>query len=53
MNEEEIRSFSYYQILTYIAYLDLRRKLENWLIWKFVFILCNTVKVSQDDQIRM
>ena len=31
----------------------LSRNLENWLILKFVFIHGKTVKVSQDDQIRM
>ena len=53
MNGTELRSFSHLQILTCIAYSDLRRNLENWLILKFVFIHCKTVKVSQDDQIRM
>ena len=52
-NEKELRSFSQYQILTLIAYLDLSRNLENWVILKFVFIHCKTVKVSQDDQIQM
>ena len=53
MNGSEFRSFSNYQILTYITYLDRSRNLENRLILKFVFIHCKTVKVSQDDQIRI
>ena len=53
MNGTELRSFSHFQILTWIAYSDLSRKLENWLILMFVFIPCETVKVSQDDQIRI
>ena len=53
MNGKELRSFSHCQILTKIVYSDLRRKLENWLILKFVFIHCKTVKVSQDDQAPM
>ena len=51
MNGTELRSFSYFQILTWIAYSDLSRNLENWLILMFDFIPCETVKVSQDDQI--
>ena len=53
MNGRELRSFSHYQILTYIVYPDLSRKLENWLILKVVFIHCTIVKLCQDDQIRM
>ena len=53
MNGKELRSFSHFQILTKMAYPDLSRNLENGLILKFVFIHCQTVKVSQDDQIRM
>ena len=53
MNGTELRSFSYFQILTWIAYLDLSRNLENWLILMFAFIPCETVKVSEDDQIRI
>ena len=49
----ELRSFSNFQILTKIAYPDLSRKLENWLFFEFFFIHCKTVKVSQNDQIRM
>ena len=49
----ELRSFSHFQILTKIAYPDLSRKLENWLFLEFFFIHCKTVKVSQNDQIRM
>ena len=42
-----------------LSYFDLDlitglyQKSSNWLILKFVFILCKTVKVSQDDQIGM
>ena len=53
MNGTELRSFSHFQILTSIVYSDLRRNLENWLILMFAFIPCETVKVSQDDQIRI
>ena len=53
MNGKELRSFSKFQILTKSGYSDLSRNLENWLIYKFVFIHCKTVKVSQDDQIPM
>ena len=53
MNGTELGSFSDFQILTWITYLDLSRNLENWLILKFVFIHCKTVEVSQDDQSRM
>ena len=53
INGTELRSFSHFQILTWIAYSDLSRKLENWLFLEFFFINCKTVKVSQNDQIRM
>ena len=53
MNGTELRSFSYFQILTWIAYSDLSRNLENWLILMFAFIPCETAKVSEDDQIRI
>ena len=53
MNGAELRSFSHFQILTWIAYLDLSRNLDSWLILKLVFIYCKTVKISQDDKIRM
>ena len=53
MNGTELRSFSHFQILTKIAYPDLSRKLENWLFLEFFFIHCKSVKVSQNDQIRM
>ena len=53
MNGKELRSFGNYHILTYITYPDLSRKLENSLILEFFFIHCKTVKVSQNDQIRM
>ena len=51
MNGTELRSFTNFQICTKIAYLS--RKLENGLILEFFFIHCKTVKVSQNDQIRM
>ena len=53
MNGTELRSFGHFQILTKIAYPDLRRKLENWLFLEFFFIHWKTVKVSQNDQIQM
>ena len=53
MNGTELRSFSHFQILTWIEYSDLSRNLENWLILMFAFIPCETVKVSEDDQIRI
>ena len=53
MNGTELRSFSHFQILTWIAYSDLSRNLENWLILMFAFIQCQTVKVSEDDHIRI
>ena len=53
MNGTELRSFSHFQILTWIGYSDLSRNLENWIILMFAFIPCETVKVSQDDQIRI
>ena len=53
MNGTELRSFSHFQILTWIAYSDPSRNLENWLILMFAFIPCETVKVSQDYQIRI
>ena len=53
MNGTELRSFSYCQIFTNIAYPDLSRNFENWRISKFVFIYCKAVKVSQNDQIQM
>ena len=53
MNGTELRSFSHYQILSKIVYPDLSRKLENGLVLEFFFIDCKTVKVSQNDEIRM
>ena len=53
MNGIELGSFSHFQILTKIAYPYLSRKLENSLILEFCFIHCQTVKVSENDQIRM
>ena len=51
MNGKELKSFSHFQILTWITYSDHSGNLENRLILKFVFNHCETVKVSQDDQI--
>ena len=53
MNGTELRSFSHFQILTSIVNSDLSRILENWLFLEFFFIHCETVKVSQNDQIQM
>ena len=53
MNGKELRSFSPYQILISIAYTDHSRNLENWLILKFVFIHCKTVKISPNHQIQL
>ena len=53
MNGTELRSFSHFQILTWIVYSDLSRNLENWLILMFAFIPCETEKVGEDDQIRI
>ena len=53
MNDTELRSFSHFQILTWIGYSDLSRNLENWLILMFAFIPYEIVKVSEDDQIRI
>ena len=53
MNGTELRSFSHFQILKWIAYSALSRNLEIWLILMFPFIPCETVKVSEDDQIRI
>ena len=50
MNGTELRSYSHFQILTWIANSYLRRNIENWIILKFVFIHCKAVKVSQMDQ---
>ena len=53
MNGKELWSFNHFEILTWNAYSDLSRNLENWLISKFVFIHCKTVRVSQDFQHQM
>ena len=53
MNGTELRSFSHFQILTWIGYSDLSRNLENRLILMFAFFPCETGKDSQDDQIRI
>ena len=52
MNGTELRSFSHFPILSKITYLDLSRNLENRLIFKFVFIHSETVKISQEDPIQ-
>ena len=44
--EQNSEVFSHFEILIWIAYSDLSRNLENWLILKFVFIHSKTVKVS-------
>ena len=51
MNGTELRSFSHFRILTKVAYPH--RNLYNGLILEFFFIHCKTVKVSQNDQIRI
>ena len=51
MNGTELRGFSQFEILTWIAYSDISRNPKNWLILKFLFIHCKTVKVSHSDQI--
>ena len=53
MNGKESRSFSHYQILTWIAYPYINRNLENWLILELFFIHCKTVKASENDEIQM
>ena len=53
MNGTELRSFRHFKILTWIAYSDHSGNPENWLILMFAFIPCETVKVSEDDQIRI
>ena len=53
MNGTELRSLSHFPIFTKIAYADLSRNLESWLILKFVFIHCNAVKAIENDQIQM
>ena len=52
-NGTELRNFSHFQILTKIAYLDLKGKSSDWLISKFVFIHYKAVKVRQMDQTQM
>ena len=49
MNGKELRNFSDYQIFTYIAYPDLSRKLENWLI--FLEFFSFTVKLWKSVKI--
>ena len=52
MNGTELRSFSLFKFWPK-PYSDLSRNLENWLISMFAFIPYETVKVSEDDQIRI
>ena len=51
--EQNYKGFIIFKFLTWIAYSDLSRKLENWPFLEFFFIHCKTVKISQYDQIRM
>ena len=53
MNGTVLKSFSHCQDFTLTAYPHLSRKLKNRLILEFLFIHCKTVKVSQNDPIRM
>ena len=53
MNGTELRSLVIFKIYTWIGYSEISRNLENWLILMFSFIPCETVKVIQDDQIRI
>ena len=53
MNGTELRSFSNFQILTWIASSDLSGNLEIWLMLMFACIPYETAKVSEDDQIRI
>ena len=50
MNGTELRTYSHFQILIWIAYSDFSRNLDNWLILELVFIRCKAVKVSEMDQ---
>ena len=53
MNGTELRSFSHFQSLTKIAYLDHSRNPEIDNALKFVFIHFKTAKVSENDQIQL
>ena len=53
MNGTELKSFSHFQILSKIVYMDLSGNLQISLILKFVFISFKAVKVSQNDEIQM
>ena len=53
MNGKELRSFSHHQILTELHTRILGEILKIDKILKFAFIHCKTVKVSQNDPIRM
>ena len=44
MNGTELRCFRHFKILTWIAYSDLSRNLENWLTLMFAFINCKLWK---------
>ena len=57
MNGSELRSHtelkSHFQILTKIVYAEFSRNLQIDKFFKFVFTHCKSVKVSQNDQIRI
>ena len=53
MNGTELRSVSHFQILSLIAYPDLRRKLLKLTNFGVFFFHCKALKVNQDDQIQM
>ena len=53
MNGTELRNFINFQILTKMAYPDLCGNLDNSLILEFFFIPYKTVKLCQNDQIRL
>ena len=46
MNGIELRSFNHFQIFNWIAYSDLSRNLENWLISKSLYSLQNSESQS-------
>ena len=53
MNGTELRSFSHFQTFIQNHINGPEKKSSNLLIFKFVFIHCKTVKVSQKYQNRM
>ena len=53
MNCKELRSFSHFQIFNESHTQTLAENLKIDQILEFFFIHCKTVKVSQNDQIRM